>query len=146
MISVFLVNDTPIGIPNPSEVKVSINGVTSDAQRSDSGDLKILNKVNSVAKLEVTWDSLTIADVEKLCQLFAIDIVEPGQVYTPKTLEQLTYKITTRLPSGIRSFTAYVGDTISGDLVDYSGIEDDTQIGGERWENISLSLIGTGEG
>ena len=146
MISLFLINDAPIGVPNPSTAKFTINGVTSDAQRSDSGDLKVLNKVNSIAKLEVSWDSLSIADMETLCRLFDIDIVEPGQVYEPKTLEQLTFKVTTRVPSGIRSFTAYVGDTLSGDLIDYSGRTDALQIGGERWENVSLNLIGTGEG
>lgn len=146
MISAVLVNDRPLGISNPSRVKVSINGVTSEAERVDSGDLCSLNKVNSIAKIVLSWDKLTVEEMETLCSIFSIDVADYGSTYTPKTINDLVYKITARLPMGIKSFTAYVGDTIEGELLDYSGSINSELLGGEYWADVSISLIGTGEG
>lgn len=145
MVSAFLVNDRAIDFRNPSEVTVEINGVTSDAERTDSGDLTALTKVNSIPKLSLKWDYLSIQDMEKLCTLFNIDVAEYNNAYTVKTIADLVYKITTRLPMGIKSFSAYVSDTLKGTLVDTSGNEDVSQIGGQYWTDITLSLVGTGE-
>lgn len=145
MVSAFLVNDRAIDFRNPSEVTIEINGVTSDAERTDSGDLTALTKVNSIPKLSLKWDYLSVQDMEKLCTLFNIDVAEYNSAYTVKTITDLVYKITTRLPMGIKSFSAYVSDTLKGTLVDTSGNEDVSQIGGQYWTDITLSLVGTGE-
>lgn len=145
MVSAFLVNDKPIGFRNPSTVKVDIEGITSSAQRSASGDMTTINKVNSVAKLNLSWEYLSVEDMEKLCTLFQIDVADFEQPYVAKDIAKLVYKITTRLPMGIKSFSAYVGDTFSATLCDNSGESDEKVIGGNYWKDISLSLVGTGE-
>lgn len=146
MKSAFLVNDLAIGIPNPSEIIYSIEGVTSAATRTDSGDLTTLTKVNSILKMNIKWDYLSIEDMEILAALFSIDIPQVGSIFMPKTIEQLRYKITTRAPAGVRSFTAYVGDTFTAQLVDNSGQGEPSTLGGAGWVNVSMSLVGTGEG
>lgn len=147
MVSLFLVNNSPLpSIINPSSASVSINGVTSEAKRSDSGDLKTLSKVNSIAKVSLTWDYISVEQAAALCTLFGIDVVNTGESYVAKAIEELTYRITLQLPCGVRTFTAYVGDTIKGDLVDYSDDEGAaTEIGGQYWRSLTLDLVGTGE-
>ena len=140
----FLVNDAPLPIRNPSEISIEINGITSTAERCDSGDMVAINKVNSIAKITASWDALTIEEMETLCNLFEIDVATYKGTYAPKTIADLVYKITARLPCGVRSFSAYVGDVIKGDLVDYSG-EDSNTVCGEYWRNVSINLVGTGE-
>ena len=163
MISVFLVNDSPIGIRNPSSVKVSINGISSEAARTDSGEIRTLNKVNSIPKLVVSWDLLTVEEFETLCSLLGIDVAEFGSTYQVKTIEALAYKITTRLPMGVKSFMAYVGETVEGTLEDFGDLDrtgedrfisnaepgvnvaNSSNIGGQYWRDVSISLIGLGE-
>lgn len=145
MTSAFLINDKKPEFRNPSTMSVEINGISSEATRSDSGDITTLNKVNSVPKLTLSWDCLTLSEMEALCECFGITIAEYEGEYVPKSMEELVYKVTVRLPMGVRSFSAYVGDTLSAELVDYADATDES-VGGEYWTGVSLSLVGTGEG
>lgn len=145
MISAILVNDAPLGIRNPSTIEVTIEGITSEAERSESGDIAVLNKVNSIPKLTLSWEFLYVDELEQLCSLFNIGVAPYGGTYTPKDINELTYKITARLPSGIASFTSYVGDTLKATLHDHSEEPDANIIGGQYWTNISITFVGTGE-
>ncbi len=146
MISLFLVNGDPLeNIPNPTQATVSIEGITSEAQRSDKGNLIVLNKVNSIPKLTLTWDLLKTNEAERLCSLFGIDVAEAGNEYETKTIEKLTFQVRVRLPCGLRTSTYYVGDTVSGTLLDYSGESNKHMLGGQYWSNFSIELIGVGE-
>lgn len=146
MVSVFLIDGSPLeSIPNPTTVDVSIEGVTSEASRSEKGDITVINKVNSIGKLKLNWSYLTVAEMEALCVLLKIDVVNVDEVYEAKDIEDVVFSVTTRLLCGIRTITCYVGDTITGTLFDVSGDEDSSEVGGEYWTNVSISLIGTGE-
>ena len=135
----FLVNDQDLDFAYPSSNRISFEALNSTAERSESGDMKVIDQVNRVVKIELTWDIISVADMEKLCQKFRIDISSIGQPYEPKNIEDLTFRIMCRVFTGIRSFTVYVGDTIQGELVDWSGSD------GTHWRDVSINLIGTGE-
>lgn len=116
----------------PTEVKLTSETYSRDAERTADYELEYLNLVNRKAKPEFTWDLLKKDYAINLMQFlkYTYDFKNEEGVITPREAEQFT--ITYLDFIGIRTITAYVGQTLEGTLVEYDGIQ--------YWQNFRIAF------
>ena len=116
----------------PTEVALTSETYSRDAERTADYELEYLNLVNRKAKPEFTWALLRADYVQNLMQFlgYTYDFKDEEGVVTPREAEQ--FSITYLDFVGVRTILAYVGQTIDGTCVEYEGVQ--------YWENFRLAF------
>lgn len=116
----------------PSEVSLTSETYSRDAERTADYELEYLTIVNRKAKPEVTWSYLRADYVESLMQFLDYNYNFKDGTGTisprPATRIQVDYIDFT----GVRTIEAYLGQTIEGTLVEYEGVQ--------YWQNFRLAF------
>jgi hypothetical protein len=107
----------------PTDVKLTAETYSRDAERTADYELEYLNIVNRKAKPEFTWALLRADYAENLMALleYHYDFKDADGVITP--IEAPRFSITYRDFIGMRTITSYVGQTIEGTLVEYEDVQ-----------------------
>lgn len=106
----------------PTEVALTSETYSRDAERTADYELENLTLVNRKAKPEFTW-SLIRADYVANLLLFlgyTYDFKNESDEIVP--VEAPTITITYRDFTGMRTINAYLGQTLDGVLVEYEGV------------------------
>lgn len=116
----------------PTEVSLTSETYSRDAERTADYELEELMIVNRKAKPEFTW-SLIRADY--VAALFAFlnytyDFKDSSGDVIPVAAPEI--KVTYQDFTGLRTISAYLGQTIEGTLVEYEGVQ--------YWENLRIAF------
>ena len=116
----------------PSEVKLSSEQYSRDAERTADYELEKLVIVNAKAKPEFTWSLIRADYVSQLMNFlnFKYDYKNTNDEIVPE--EAAVINITYWDLIGTRTIKSYLGQTIEGTLVEYEGIL--------YWENFRLAF------
>lgn len=106
----------------PTEVALTSETYSRDAERTADYELENLTIVNRKAKPEFTWSLIRADYVENLfAELgYTYDFKNDEDIIIP--VEAVAYTITYRDFMGMRTINAYLGQTIEGVLVEYNGV------------------------
>ena len=117
---------------HPTEVKVTSETYSRDAERTADYELEYLTIVNRKAKPEFLWSLIRADYVEALLKYLNYDynFKDSSGIVQPRTADeiQVTYKDFT----GTRTIIAYLGQTLEGTLVEYEGVQ--------YWENFRIAF------
>lgn len=116
----------------PTEVALTSETYSRDAERTADYELENLTIVNRKAKPEFTWGLIKAEYVEKLfAELnYTYNFKNDEDIIVP--VEAPTYSIRYRDFTGMRTIDAYLGQTIEGVLVEYNGVL--------YWENFRIAF------
>ena len=105
----------------PSTVNAVSETYSRDAERTADYELENLTIVNRKAKPEFTWDLIQADYVANLLSFLGYDyrFKDAEGVVIPREAENIS--VTYRDFVGMRTITAYLGQTIEGSLVEYEG-------------------------
>jgi hypothetical protein len=106
----------------PSEVALTSETYSRDAERTADYELENLTIVNRKAKPEFTWGLIRASYVANLFAFleYSYNFKNDNDVVIP--VEAPTYTISYRDFIGERTISAYLGQTIEGVLVEYDGV------------------------
>lgn len=116
----------------PSEVHVTSEAYSRDAERTADYELEKFIIVNRKAKVEVTWELIEAAYVEKLMSFLGYHYNFKDAQGEIVPVEADSYNIQYRDFMGQRSLVAYLGQTLEGTQVMYDGKL--------YWENFRLAF------
>lgn len=116
----------------PTEVILTSETYSRDAERTADYELMELLIVNRKAKPEFVWRMLKTEYVSELLRelKYAYDFVDNRGIVTPKLSEDIL--ITYQDFTGERTIKAYLGQTLEGTLVEYEGVT--------YWENFRIAF------
>ena len=106
----------------PSEVVVSAEVYSQDAERTANFEMEKLTIVNAKAKPEFTWSLIKAAYVTRLMSKVKFKYDYKDEYGDIKPEEAPTLSITYQDFTGLRTINAYLGQSISGTLVEYDGV------------------------
>lgn len=107
----------------PSEVKVSSEVYSKNAERSADYELNTLTLINAKAKPEFTWTNIKADYAKKLLDLLGFTYnYKTGDDSSIKPVEAAKFKVKYWDFNGEREIIAYLGQTIDGTLVEYDGV------------------------
>lgn len=116
----------------PSEVALTSETYSRDAERTSDYELENLTIVNRKSKPEFTWGIIKASYVVRLMQFlgYHYNFKDTDDVVVPE--EAPTYDISYMDFTGLRTIQSYLGQTLQGTLVEY---------GGELyWENFRIAF------
>lgn len=117
----------------PSEVKVSSEVYSKNAERTADYELNTLTLINAKAKPEFTWSLLKADYAKKLLDLLGFTYnYKTGDNGSIKPVDADKFKVKYWDFNGEREIVAYLGQTIEGTLVEY----DDTLY----WEEFRIAF------
>jgi hypothetical protein len=107
----------------PTEVKLTSETYSRDAERTADYELEFLNIVNRKSKPEFTWTLLKADYVQKLLDFleYHYDFKDDEGVITPEDAPK--FSITYLDFIGMRTIQSYVGQTVEGTLVEYDDVQ-----------------------
>ncbi len=116
----------------PTEVKLSSEQYSRDAERTADYELEKLTIVNAKSKPEFTWSLIKADYVEKLLSFlnFTYNFKNSDGDIVP--VEAAVILVTYRDFIGMRTINAYMGQSIDGTLVEYDGVL--------YWENFRIAF------
>lgn len=116
----------------PTEVGLTSETYSRDAERTADYELEDLTIVNRKAKPEFTWSLIAAEYVEALMGFLSYTYVfkDAAGDIVPRSAPD--YLITYKDFTGIRTIHAYLGQTIEGTLVEYDGVQ--------YWENFRIAF------
>lgn len=116
----------------PSEVRLTSETYSRDAERTADYELEELTFVNRKAKPEFTWGLIRADYVERLFNFlgYTYDFKNADGVVIPVKAADLS--ITYRDFTGLRTINAYLGQTIEGTLIEEGGVL--------YWENFRIAF------
>lgn len=128
-----------IGINAPTKIDFNIKRIAKGGEAAEAGNVPNHKVVNISLTVTMTWDTLTVAEMELLCAEVGIIIPDLGVAYPVSDLTDndgsVRLDITT--PAGARALTMYLDDSMQAEL---RGIGDP---GGTEWKDFSLKFIDT---
>lgn len=103
----------------PTEVKLTSETYCRNADRTANYELKSITNVNAKSKPEFTWDKLKAVYAKRLLNFlgFKYDYLDGQGNIQPE--EAPTINVTYLDFNGMRTISAYLGQTIEGTLVEY---------------------------
>lgn len=116
----------------PTEVMLTSETYSRDADRTADYELENLTLVNRKAKPEFTWSLLRAEYVEALLLFlnYSYDFKGSEGDIVPQEADKIV--VTYRDFVGSRTINAYMGQTIEGTLVEHNGVQ--------YWENFRVSF------
>lgn len=116
----------------PSEVALTSETYSRDAERTSDYELENLTIVNRKSKPEFTWDIIKASYVVRLMQFlgYHYNFKDADDVVVPE--EAPTYDISYMDFTGLRTIQSYLGQTLQGTLVEYEGVL--------YWENFRIAF------
>lgn len=106
----------------PSEVALTSETYSRDAERTADYELENLQLVNRKSKPEFSWDIIRADYVTRLMEFlnYHYSFKNVDDVIVPE--EAPTYDVTYRDFTGLRTIEAYLGQTLQGTLAEYEGV------------------------
>lgn len=116
----------------PTEIALSSETYSRDAERTADYELEYLNLVNRKAKPEFTWSIIKTEYVKNLMQFlnYTYDFKDEEGIIVPRKADR--FDITYPDFTGKRTIQAYVGQTVNGTLIEHNGVT--------YWENFRLAF------
>lgn len=116
----------------PTEVALTSETYSRDAERTADYELENLTIVNRKAKPEFTWSLIRATYIEKLLAFlgYSYDFKNAEDVIVPVEADNIS--ITYRDFVGMRTINAYLGQTLEGVLVEHEGVL--------YWENFRIAF------
>ena len=105
----------------PTSVSLTSETYSRDAERTADYELEYLNIVNRKSKPEFTWSMFKADYVQSLLAFlgYNYNFKNAEGIIVPRQAEEI--QVTYRDFVGTRSIIAYLGQTITGTLVEYGG-------------------------
>ena len=116
----------------PSEVHLTAETYSRDAERTADYELEYLVLVNRKSKPEFTWNLIKKEYVEKLLAFlnYNYNFKNSEGIVIPREADEIIVQYQDF--TGSRSIVSYLGQTIEGTLVEYEGVQ--------YWENFRRSF------
>ena len=116
----------------PSQVGITSETYSRDAERTADYELENLTLVNRKAKPEFTWDLIRADYVTRLMSFldYTYNFKNAQGVIVPQEAPHVT--VTYRDFVGMRTIDAYLGQTLEGTLVEYDDVL--------YWENFRIAF------
>ena len=116
----------------PSEVRLTAEQFSEDAERTANYELEILKVVNCKAKPEFTWDLLRADYVQKLLEFLEYKYDYKNTQGIIEAIDAPHVLVTYRDFVGMRTIDTYFGQTLEGTLVEYDDVL--------YWENFRIAF------
>lgn len=116
----------------PTEVVLTSETYSRDAERTADYELENLTLVNRKAKPEFTWELIRAEYVALLMNFlnYAYDFKNAEGIIIPRLATNIL--VTYQDFVGLRAINAYLGQTIEGTLVQYEGVQ--------YWQNFRIAF------
>ena len=116
----------------PSEVHLTAETYSRDAERTADYELEYLVLINRKSKPEFTWNLIKKEYVEKLLAFlnYNYNFKNGEGIVIPREADEIIVQYQDF--TGSRSIVSYLGQTIEGTLVEYEGVQ--------YWENFRISF------
>lgn len=116
----------------PTEVYLTSETYSRDAERTADYELEYLTIVNRKAKPEFTWTLIKAEYVARLMSFlsYTYDFKNDQGQIVPRDAPTVT--VTYPDFTGVRSIKSYLGQTLTGTLVEYDGVQ--------YWENFRIAF------
>lgn len=116
----------------PTEVALTSETYSRDAERTADYELENLTIVNRKAKPEFTWSLVRATYIEKLLAFLGYNYNFKNVEGIIVPIEAENISVTYRDFIGMRTINAYLGQTLDGVLVEYEGVL--------YWENFRIAF------
>ena len=116
----------------PTEVLLTSETYSRDAERTADYELENLTLVNRKAKPEFTWSLVRVEYVRALLSFLSYDYAfkDASDLVIPRKAPDM--RVTYLDFTGQRTIDAYLGQTIEGVLVEYDGVQ--------YWQNFRIAF------
>lgn len=118
-----------------TDLEMSIEMITKDAERSSNGVLTAGLTVNIGVTIPVHYARLSVSDMKVLSNFAGYDVPNASSTFTSRTIAQRTYTMTAVLPCGVRSTKVYFSDSLKCSLHFNKPIDENFSLADGGWED-----------